>query len=283
MRRRTAFSLIELLVAMAVLALLLVLLSSLFGGISSAWYHSKEKLDNFARGRALLGTIERDVRNAVIRQDLPIFPAVQINGKAGLAFFTKAYGQDTDTGNMRPLNYVTYFQGTNQTISRRDRPFGYDSTALSWNPFDTNAALSLDGDTTVKDRELCPGILAFNFRFLQSDGSVTDAYAGVPLKASDPSLLDPAKAHTVAVRLSMVIISDQAQTTLQRLGKDTAFAALLQSKIAGQAGSAKLIWDRLLQGDSDLVALNLPAVVLNGIRTYEEVVTLESSPAYVTR
>lgn len=279
-RNRTGFSLVEVLVATAVLTLMVGLLASSMGGVSSAWQKSREKMDNFARGRSLLGAMDRDIRNAVIRQDLPAFPATTIDGKPALAFFTRSFGQESDTGNLRPLTYVSYFSGTNSMVTRRDVPFDFNTTLAEWDPFGPKTSATPAG-LSVPDRQLCGGVLVFHFDYLQSDGTISTTFAGLPLKTGDPKQIDPAKPRTVAIRLSLAIIGDQAQGILRQMNKESSLISALEGK-AGTGRSAKEAWDAyLLEGG--VASLNLPADVLSGLRTYQKIVRLDLPPTYVTQ
>ena len=87
--KRNAFTLVEMLVAIAVLALVTVLIADMMGSVSSAWNRSREKMDNFGKGRALLNLLQQELQNAVLREDLPVFPG------GDFAFYTRRMSQDT--------------------------------------------------------------------------------------------------------------------------------------------------------------------------------------------
>lgn len=62
----SAFTLIELLIAISILSLLVVVLSSLLGGVSRAWTAGEQQVQAFQDGRAALDLISRELAQAVI-------------------------------------------------------------------------------------------------------------------------------------------------------------------------------------------------------------------------
>lgn len=65
-----AFTLVELLVAMTVLSLLVVLISSVLSGVNKAWVAGEERVENYQTGRAILELITRELKSAVISPSL---------------------------------------------------------------------------------------------------------------------------------------------------------------------------------------------------------------------
>lgn len=64
--RRSAFTIVEVLVAIAMLSFLIILLSSLVDGVSRAWTSGDRQAETFQNGRAILDLISRDLSQAVI-------------------------------------------------------------------------------------------------------------------------------------------------------------------------------------------------------------------------
>lgn len=65
-----AFTLVELLVAMTVLSVLVVLISSLLSSVNKAWVAGEERVENYQTGRAILELIARELKSAVISPSL---------------------------------------------------------------------------------------------------------------------------------------------------------------------------------------------------------------------
>jgi prepilin-type N-terminal cleavage/methylation domain-containing protein len=70
MRRSSAFTLVELLIAITILSLLVVLLASLLSGVSRAWVSSEQQIGTFQDGRAITDLISRDLSQSVISPQL---------------------------------------------------------------------------------------------------------------------------------------------------------------------------------------------------------------------
>lgn len=68
--RARAFTLIEVLVALTILALLVIVLSSLLGAVNRAWVSSEQHVDTFQDGRAIVNLIGRELSQAVISPTL---------------------------------------------------------------------------------------------------------------------------------------------------------------------------------------------------------------------
>ena len=96
-----AFSILELLVAMAILALLLAIMASMVTSVSSRWRSTFDRVDNFTKARISLEVIGRDIRQGVIQRGLTNFPT------AGSASDFRLITQSLGTGN-RGLSVVEY-------------------------------------------------------------------------------------------------------------------------------------------------------------------------------
>jgi type II secretory pathway pseudopilin PulG len=254
---------VELLVAMGVLALLLAVLSSFFGGVSNAWQFSRSKMENFEKGRALIHSVSRDLSAAVVRQDLPAFP----NAASGkLDFFLRKFGQSSATGSERPLTFVSYAvksRNGQRVLVRTDEPYDFASSAVSWEPFGTNSAGP--GGSAAVERILCSGVVAFSFHFINADGSVSAAYR-------DGSQAQP----SVAVRVALAILDERAAVILSDSGAESQLLADLSADLPSGQTSYKAAWDGLLAGGQ--WTGKYPRPVLAGLQTYERVTPLPRSP-----
>lgn len=68
---RQGFSLVELLVAMAVLSVMMVLLFGIFDQATDAWRRSEQKIDAFREARAALHYLKRDLEAMVVDANVP--------------------------------------------------------------------------------------------------------------------------------------------------------------------------------------------------------------------
>ncbi len=64
-RAKSGFTLIEILLATAITALIVVLLMHIFSATATTWTHAEQRTDAFREARAALESMDRDLRNAV--------------------------------------------------------------------------------------------------------------------------------------------------------------------------------------------------------------------------
>lgn len=259
-----AFSLVEVLVAVGVLVLLLTVLTSVLSSVSNAWQLSREKLDNFGKGRALLNTISRDLANSVVRQDLPAFP--QAPGQ--LSFFTRTFAQTEASDSARPLAYVSYAlarKNDSRVIVRRDAAYDFVGSAIPWQPFGANAA-PVFPDAPL-ERILCQDIYAFGYNFIHADGTTSGTYH------------DAAQTNaTRAIRVAIAVLNERAADILHEAGREDELAEDLR-EAASSGGSLKAGWDDVLTNGT--LASKYPQPVLAGLRTYERINTLATTPIQI--
>ena len=69
MKRRGGFSLVELLVALAITSLLVVLLTNVVSATLTAWQQGRSRLDTFSSARQLIGRIADEISGAIAIKD----------------------------------------------------------------------------------------------------------------------------------------------------------------------------------------------------------------------
>jgi type II secretory pathway component PulJ len=278
-RDRRGSTLFELLVAISVLLVMMTFLAGMVGSVSASWIHSREKLDNFTRGRALINVLNRDLASAAIRQDLPAF--VDGNGQPALAFYSRetgapASGQTSGPG--RPLSYVAYSLASDNSLQRRALAFDFSTagayhTPVSWSPFGGMSG-NVPSLAQAVPQELCGGVFGFSYEFLQTDGSIAAAY--VPRSTAGLPNSNP----TCAVRVSLAILGDQALQALtlnQKANLPFGFSGAVPNPSLN-AGSVKTAWDNYVA----TLRGTYPPIVLGGIRTYERITYLDASPLSIS-
>lgn len=268
-----AFTILELLVAMSVVMLLVVLLASVASSVSSAWTRSREKMDAFAKGRALMNVLQRELKDAAIREDLPAFPLGEFS------FYTTTTAHDetmltAGAGEPRALTFVSYAKEDAETdrpvLVRKDRPYYYYLSAGSpdaplWTASSANNTKPTSGQ--VLSRQLCEGVYAFRYAFIQKDGTVSQTFS--------KSAVNP----TCAVQVSVAVLGEQAETLLEKMNLRSQLEGIFDlagSPTAGQAWSPKTIWDQALDNNPSMAAF--PAPIRTAIRTYERVIPIQYTP-----
>ncbi len=78
--RRQAFSLVELLISMAILSIMMLFLANITGTVSNTWTSSEKRVETFQSARAALEIITREMTPAVVdtRMQFSIFPGTQL-------------------------------------------------------------------------------------------------------------------------------------------------------------------------------------------------------------
>ncbi len=246
-RPASAFTLVEVLVAIAVLSFMMLLLAQVAGMVNKASHDGMGRVDNFTKSRAMLDLIASDLQHAVIRPDLPIFQTGGTpnsftiggftNGVYAPQLFTKVPGVSSNS--VRNLSLVTYnivvrpsSQGSDKIVLQRsDLPVPWVNGAATV-PFQgdlqTNGAVA---------RDMAPGVVGFQFSFRRADGTISTSYTGY-----DSTNAVVAVGITIAMVGDTVVqqLSPQQLTSIQE-----GFAAATPVSPTTIPG-IKPLWDALL-------------------------------------
>lgn len=132
-RQRAAFSLIELLVSIAVLAVIMVLVFNISSGTANLAQRSETKIEASANLRTALDRIGADLKAALAREDLPVaFPAY--GESPSIEFFAYMPGYD-GTRQLARLAYRIGERGLERGAQgynwkNADSPFGNSTTVV---------------------------------------------------------------------------------------------------------------------------------------------------------
>lgn len=269
---RKGFSLIELLVAMAVLAILLVLLAQMFSMVSNTWRAGRSQVDNFAQARVALDVIGRDVESSVLRPDLPSF---FVSGAPQFAFYTRQQSMvsETNSGN-RPLSRVFYSvtngaQGCNLRRSAHGYNFGED---VGYSP----ASWSVPGGGSAFDSDIGPGVLVMRQQYIGTNGrnilpeNIQASWTNVGTNAGIGALR--------AVTVSLAVVDRDAVQLLLTSGRLQQFQSNFGAVDPGAVRSFASAWqDQLDDPSAPLAAGGIPPRVLRSLRIFERTVTLPIS------
>ena len=248
-----AFTVLELLVAMSVLALVLVFITQAIGAVSRTWKSGVARIDNFAKARVILGLLERDIQSAVLRRDLGAF--VDGGGSNACAFYSRIGGQTN-----RRLSLIRYSLANPTTapvLQRADYSLDYATNTLT-----LGSTNSLPDLSKVSSQDVAGGILRFEWQFLAADGTLQPAYQ------FDYDKPDSA-ANTKALVISVLVLDDDAL----RLGQQTEKLAGLLDKFVG-APAANQTYAQLWNADLNSPPQNLPEPLRAGVRVFERHITL---------
>jgi len=220
-RGTAAFTLSELLVALAVMTMMLTMFTQIIGSSSAIWAEVKGSVDNYAEARDFLDGLQVDLSKAVIRRDLGAFS--DTSGNPNLAFYTERAGVDAPATD-RQLQLVSYaLQSstltTTMVLQRSVEQISWsDAGSLS---FGTSNSLPKLGSSTTDSENTVQGILAFSITFLNADGTLATTFS---VGASR------------AVTVSMVVLADRTQKRLSTAQKTT-----LENKFKTVASNANTL------------------------------------------
>ena len=208
------FTLVELLVAIAVLGALVLVLAQIFGTMNSVWLYGEGKVNNFTKGRAMLNLLENDLCAAVFRPDLAAFP----NGT--FKFYTARPGIPVEAGAPRNVSLIQYALTTGttnglptSTLQRSDMPVSWTDAATYLAFGNTGGfASTASGATTgaLTPRDTAPGVVAFQVLFIQSNGSFSTTTFTPVLSPSGTANPNP----TRGIGVTLAVIDDQAMKIL---------------------------------------------------------------------
>ncbi len=240
------FSLIELLVAVAVLALMTLMLGQLFSTVNTTWLGGQARVDNFSKSRVLLDLLSEDLRKGVYRSDLCSFP------NSDIALYTQRAGFSKGATNLRDVSLVTYGLQPDSTLQRADYAVTFANTAgITFG--NTNA---LPETANAVARDTVSGVLGFRVLFLGTNGSLTPTYN-----------------TTNGLRGFAVGLAVVDQKTLEKLTSTQ--ITTLQNDFLNKASGTNSIradWQRYL--DSQIAWSSYPRDLARGIKIFERYVPL---------
>jgi type II secretory pathway pseudopilin PulG len=170
---RGAFSLVEVLVAMAVFLFMAVMVASITDGVSRIVGQSQRRMSVDGGARQSLSRISADFSRAIIRSDLP-FRIEKKSGNDGLMFFAAAEGYSAGRG-ITMLGYQVASEGLQRGAEAKTWTSN-GSSALSFTSV-TNATvsssyLSID---SANYEILESDIFRMEFAFLMGNGTINGA------------------------------------------------------------------------------------------------------------
>lgn len=165
-----AFTLIELLAAMAVLALVLAFLVQLSSQTMTATRSSHQQMEASQKGRVVLDSLSADLANLVAQNGLGIL-VKEGGGNVELAFLTRSRGPK---GSATRFLAVAYVLNGNE-LQRKTAPIDWGAIVL---PDSALQAVTSPSSTSV----LATGILRFNATATLDDGSIV-TISGLPASA----------------------------------------------------------------------------------------------------
>jgi len=270
---RGAFSLVEVLVAMAVFLFMAVMVASITDGVSRIVGQSQRRMSVDGGARQSLSRISADFSRAIIRSDLP-FRIEKKSGNDGLMFFAAAEGYSAGRG-ITMLGYQVASEGLQRGAEAKTWTSN-GSSALSFTSV-TNAAasssyLSID---SANYEILESDIFRMELAFLMGNGTIkstvgTNASGSTTYIASLASTARTASSNAIrAVIVTVAAVDSRARALMS----PSEYSQLADKFIDPLPGSDPLTtWQENFTNSA--VVLSQPA--REGIRIYQRYIYIEN-------
>ena len=263
--RRLAFTLVEVLVAIAVLSIMILFLGTIATSIGSVSHGSLQNAETSNDARAVLDLMGRELAAGVSRPDFNQTNWIPVTGSGStLGFYSRntgsAIASTGTTTTYRPLSYIEYTWSqstTNSFLARGDQAFLWtDSIPLGY-PAAT--------PTPPAVSDVLDGVVAFQVSFLQQDGNFSANYASTNTLAATVSL-----AMVDSDSLKVLINSAKLQSLSTFLNQAVTSAGTTTS--GEMTNSPRMDWENAINSSTGINAY--PQQVKTGLHFFERTVDL---------
>jgi prepilin-type N-terminal cleavage/methylation domain-containing protein len=224
------FTLLELLVALAVLSMVVVLLLQTISSTSTASGSTKRHLDMDAEARSIFDRVQADIDSMVIRQDVDaLFLGLPQDGSGGLDhndqfyFYSQTPGYSAATSGLSSVSMVGYAV-TNQQLVRLGMAKSWDdlpflTTNLSVTGFTTTNLPQCLGSATNYWHVIGPSVFRMEIGLMMkgattnADGSVN--YSNSYASLSNPSFPRHGMANVAGVVVALGLLDPQSRMNVQ--------------------------------------------------------------------
>ena len=172
-RSKSAFTLIELVVAIALASILILVTAMIFKQASSAFSQSDARSEVYQNVRAAFDIIKRDISGATLNTRYELFQAFNDVSAASYSTIGAKEGSDiitllSSTPNLedKPVALITYYLKTDNVL------YKLENTGTST----LNSAISSLPDTGTTYMELGFNVSTLQFRYQDSDGGWVDTW-----------------------------------------------------------------------------------------------------------
>lgn len=278
--RRGGFTMIEVMAALAILAIIMLILAQVLGLASSSWSIGKQRVDNLTKARALLDLIAHDVEEGVFRPDLAAFidqsGNVASSSSTTYAFYTKRTGGGDR--NLSLINYQLILSPSSASLQRGALPVGWTNSLPSF----AGAGASTVGLPEMKNltadnySEVAAGVVAFKMFFINSypnnsPAQVSYSWNYIPWNYNSSGN----QPMTTAVGVTVVVLDDQSQRVLASQGAITGVAANSAFAVPSTlTGSLKDTWDANINTPSFYTSSHYPEQMRTGVKIFERIIPL---------
>lgn len=252
------FTLVELLVAMAILAIILVGTVQITGIAQGSVRWAEKKIASDSGARQLTALLERDLREMIRRPDAPFEFQVR-SGNDALAFLaTRAGYARGDASADRSASLVRYDTDPDGRFTRACLGFGFEGEDTV--PLDPDSALP---DIPDDNRQIVSDtVFRVEFEFLVDDGSA------ILRQQKAPAALDLLRGIVTTV----AVLDPQSRGVLND-GDIPKLAALFDD--SRDAETPATTWTATILANTARGNSGIPADVFRGVRVYEQTLLLD--------
>jgi prepilin-type N-terminal cleavage/methylation domain-containing protein len=177
--RRRGFTLVELLVACSILALLVVLVAQMVGSASSVTGNSKKRLDADDEARLVFDRLAGDINGMVKRRDInPLFLAS--NGNDSFYFYSQAPAYSTYASASNSQIALIGYSVTNSGIGLVRFSSGQSWDTLS---FSNPSLAAITATSATNFHVIAPNVFRMEYALLMKPGSVNNTNGLGPVTA----------------------------------------------------------------------------------------------------
>jgi prepilin-type N-terminal cleavage/methylation domain-containing protein len=288
-RLNQAFTLTELLVAIAVLVLVILLVTRLLNDATALTTLGHKRMDADANARPLFDRIAVDFAQMVKRKDVSYYVKTQANVQAGndqIAFYSMVTGYYPTPSKQSPVSLVCYRINSDSAslsynkLERMGKGLIWNGASATHVPILFRAPSAAAPTTTIEnvwpaaanntatdsDYELAgPQVFRFEYYYLLSTGALSDG--------PWPSLTAVNMSDVAAIVVAIAVVDPKSKLLLT----DSQISAIAGTFVdyAPSMGPGQLLgnWQSVLDGIP-----NMPRQAISGVRLYERYFYLSQTP-----
>ena len=291
--RRDAFTLVEILVSLAILSLIVVMVAQILSGSSLAISQNTKLMSAVDAAQGVFQQIDMDVSNMLLRDDVDYSFVKATAGSSGnpagndsLAFYSNSSGLSSTgvpaTGSPRPLSIVAYQVAQNSTSNLLELDYG--AQQIDWasggsEPFTVTSATQLlttpnTLPTVANFTLLAPEVIRMEICFqLIADPITTDSPAQLITSVPPVKLSTGISAirNLAGIFVGIVVIDPKSRVLLPT-GVDLKVAKLFPDSGSGTKGANQdvlSLWTPIVNKTATIEGAGVPAQAVGGIHVYQ--------------
>jgi prepilin-type N-terminal cleavage/methylation domain-containing protein len=267
-RLSRGFTLVELLVAIAVLAFIIIMIGQMVGGLSQAMTSNAKRLDATGQARLVFDRLGMDLAALPQRSDLGISftkaptPATSTNSSDSIAFYSTVTGYN----GTRSLALVSY--RIQQTTSGRLFQLERGAIGTNWTssgffqippPYPSLPTSNSDYDV------LAPGVFRLAYRFLLKTGALSNT---IPAAAQSGSLVNNDLSQVSGIVVALAALDNNSRLLLTT--PSSQLPALAEAFTDGVATNEPVAaWNAALNQTGGLSIAGIPNQVVQNVCVYQ--------------